>query len=276
MGKIINIPFVDPPRWQSSTLTPSQQLERLGRSGRFVGDFKEYNRDENLAHLLKGKRIAYVCPSPHLRGLNMGEYIDSHDLVIRVNQAYHMRENDWQDYGKRTDILINCLNIHKRRALGANMDFANSLKYLICSMVNVHTLPAVNQFLSRLEIPTHNVCDGYLFKIFEQVGTTCNTGLTGIITLLNYDIESLYVTGMSFFNMNNFGKIYNDTYHDEAAKNNNFTSTSNKMPSKSDLRIDIHQQGPQIEYFRKMLDHHYSKKLKVDDYLIKNFNLEEK
>ena len=62
----------------------------------------------------------------------------------------------------------------------------------------------------------------------------------GIVTLLNYDVKSLYVTGMSFYNMNTFGKVYNDTYHDEAAKNKNFRQTENKQPSQSDLRMDIH------------------------------------
>ena len=265
MDKIIGIPIREtPPQWQSSTRTPSQQIDC----------FADYNFDANLSKLLANKSIAYVCPSPHLKGLHMGEYIDSHDLVVRVNQAYHMREDDWKDYGKRTDISINCLNIHKRIALGKDMEFINSLKYIVCPMVNVHTLPQVNKFLAQLNIPTHNVNDGYLFKIFEEVGTTCNTGLMGIITLLNYEIKNLYITGMTFFNMNQFGKVYNDTYHDEAALNNNFTANANRMPSKADLRMDIHEQGPQIEYFKKILNHHYLKKLTVDDYLIENFNLE--
>jgi len=271
MDKIIKIPIIDnPPPWNSSPPPPHQQLKNIASLG-LPGDFKDYNYDSSLEKILRGKKIAYVCPSPHLKGLGMGSFIDSHDLVVRVNLAYHQPESDWKDYGKRTDIVVNCLNIHKRTALHANMDFTNSLKYIICPMVNAHTLPAVVNFLSQLKIPNHNVCDGYLYKIFEQVGTTCNTGLTGIITLLNYDVESIYLTGMTFFNMNKFGKIYNDTYHDEAAKNNNFKITANKKPNISDLRIDIHQQQPQIDYFKKILKFHYPNRLKIDDYLQKNF-----
>jgi len=276
MDDIIKIPITNnPPTWNSSPPPPIQQLKTIGSLG-LVDGFRDYNRCTTLTRFLKGKRIAYVCPSPHLKGLGMGNFIDSHDLVVRVNLAYHQPEDDWKDYGRRTDIVMNCLNIHKRKALHSNMSFANSLKFIICPMVNAHTSPAVNFFLSQLKIPTHNVCDGYLYKIFEQVGTTCNTGLTGIITLLNYDVESIYLTGMTFFNMNKFGNIYNDTYHDEAARNNNFKDTSNKQPSISDLRIDIHQQQPQIDYFRKILQTHYPNRLKVDKYLIENFNLKRK
>lgn len=271
MNSIINIPISNkPPEWKSSSPTPSHHIDYIHPS---IKEFKDYNYNTELADLIDKKRIAYVAPSPHLKGLKMGEYIDSHDLVVRINQAYDVPEQDWEDYGRRTDISMDCLNILKRNALKKNMSFANSLKFIVCPMINMHTLSQVNEFLETLEIPTHNVCDGYLLKLFEQVGTICNTGLGGIVTLLNYNIKSLYVTGMSFYNMNAFGKVYKDTYHDEAAKNKNFRHTENKQPSQSDLRMDIHNQENQINYFAKILKHHYPNKLLVDNYLIENFNL---
>lgn len=275
VNNIIGIPMrEEPPPWQSSTPLPEIQLADLGRrDSSFVNGYRNYNYDKNLASFLRGKRIAYVCPSPHLRGQKMGSYIDSFDLVVRVNQAFDTPKEDWEDYGRRTDVLMNCLNINKIRALNNNLQFARSLKYIICPMVSMWDIGRVHKFLNLIGQPWHNVCDGYLFKVFREVGTTCNTGFMGIITLLNYEIDSIYVTGMTFFNMNKFGKIYNNKYHDEAAKNNNFKETQNKHPSISDLRIDIHQQQPQIDYFTKILDVHYPNRLKVDDYLIKNFNL---
>jgi len=276
VNEIIGIPMSKkPPPWQSSTPLPEWQLADLGRrSPFFVDGYRDYNYDENLASYLSGKRIAYVCPSPHLRGQKMGAYIDSFDIVVRVNQAYDVPEKDWQDYGKRTDLLMNCLNINKIRALGSNLEFARSLDYIVCPMVSMWDVGRVHKFLNIVGRPWHNVCDGYLFKVFREVGTTCNTGLMGIITLLNYDIEEVYVTGMTFFNMNKFGKVYNNTYHDEAAKNNNFKATDNKEPSIADLRIDIHQQQPQINYFKRMLDYHHPGKLLVDNYLQENFKLQ--
>tara|TARA_B100001123_G_scaffold448651_1_gene610738 strand:+ start:3119 stop:3994 length:876 start_codon:yes stop_codon:yes gene_type:complete len=258
-------------RWKSSTPTPEIQLRDLGLRGPFVNSFKDYARDEELANLVKNKKIAYVCPSPHLKGMKMGEYIDSHDLVVRVNQAYHMPQEDWEDYGKRTDILMNCLNINKINALRNDMEFARSLKYIVCPMVSMWDIQRVDNFLDEIGAPWHNVCDGYLFKVFKEVGTTCNTGLMGIITLLNYDVKELYVTGMTFFNMNTFGQVYYDKYHQEAMKNNNFGEESNSVPNFSDLRIDIHQQVPQINYFHKMVYFHHGKRLLLDDYLQENF-----
>tara|TARA_Y100000389_G_C17467150_1_gene526675 strand:- start:2978 stop:3826 length:849 start_codon:yes stop_codon:yes gene_type:complete len=273
---IIGIPVShNLPPWQSSTLPPEYQLSDLGRRGSFVDGFRDYNYDQDLADFIKGKRIAYICPSPHLRGKKLGAWIDSHDLVVRVNQSFHMTEDLWEDYGKRTDILMNCMNIHKMNALYENMEFAKSLQYIVCPMVSMWDIGRVNTFLDDIGVPWHNVCDGYLFKVFRQVGTTCNTGLMGIMTLLNYDIKEVFVGGMSFFNMNKFGKIYFDKYHDEAAANSSIRDTADKIPNIADLRIDIHQQQPQIDYFAKILNVHYPDKLKVDDYLIQNFNLQE-
>jgi hypothetical protein len=277
---IIGIPFSEEtPQWQSSTPLPEHQLSGLARHSavedlplEFQG-FHDYNYDENFAKLIDGKRIAYVCPSPHLVGKKMGKLIDSYDLVVRINQAYEMPEELWEDYGSRTDILMNCLNIKKIRALREGMDFARSLKYIVCPMVSMWDVQRVHDFLDEIGTPWHNVNDGYLFKIFKEVGTTCNTGLTGLITMLNYDVKELFVTGMTFFNMNTFGKVYYDKYHDEAAKNNNFRQTKDKTPSIEELRIDIHQQEPQIHYFNKILLHYYKKPVTLDEYLENNFNL---
>jgi len=271
--EIINIPLSNSaPPWQSSTPLPESQLADLGRRGNFIDKFEDYEIDNSLAELVSGKRIAYVCPSPHLKGMKMGEYIDSFDLVVRVNQAFHMQEENWEDYGKRTDILMNCLNCNKIAALKNNMSFAKDMKYIVCPMVSMWDIQRVHDFLDTTGVPWHNVSDGYLFKIFKEVGTTCNTGLTGIITLLNYDIKELYLTGMTFFNMNKFGQIYYDKYHNEAMTNNNFREDSDKVPNFADLRIDIHQQQPQINYFHKMVYFHYGKKMTLDKYLTENFN----
>jgi len=270
-----------PPVWQSSNLAPEVQLRQLqlvtkARPDRdsLVDWFRDYNRDEELAKLVKGKKIAYVCPSPHLKGKKMGKLIDSYDLVVRINQSYHMPEEDWEDYGSRTDILMNCLNINKIDALRDGLDFARSLKYIICPMVSMWDIGRVNNFLDEVGTPWHNVCDGYLFKVFKEVGTTCNSGLMGIITLLNYDIEELFVSGMTFFNMNTFGKVYYDNYHDEAAKYEAwFDVTFDKEPSMQNLRMDIHHQFPQIQYFNKIILKYKDTILKLDDYLKENFNL---
>ena len=239
----------------------------------FVDGFRDYEPDQQLSNLVKDKRIAYVCPSPHLQNQRMGYYIDSFDLVVRVNQNFAMPKNQWEDYGKRTDILMNCLNIKKLQALKENMDYVRSLQYIACPMVSMWDIARVDDFLKETGVPHQNICDGFLFKIFKEVGTTVNTGLTGLMTLLHYEPKEIYVTGMTFFNMNTFGKVYYNEYHDHAVKHENFSNTVERKPDIGELRMDIHAQMPQIKYFRKLLSKYYGNPLYVDSYLRDNFNL---
>jgi len=260
----------DLPPWMSSPAHPDVQLQINEKHGQ-ISQYEDYRLEPDLLELVKGKRIAYVCPSPHLQGQGMGELIDSYDLVARVNQGFTPTEETWADYGKRVDVLVNCLNIHKLRALHANPEYVRALKYLLAPQVSVWDTPRVDKFLGETGVPHQNVSDGYLFKIFKEVGTTVNTGLAGIITLLNYPIEELYITGMTFFNMNSMGRIYHDEYHDQAVRFGNFRDTTNKEPSVAELRMDIHAQQPQIDYFRKVVSQHYPNPMTLDDYLVENF-----
>jgi len=193
---------------------------------------------------------------------------------VRINQAYHMPEDKWEDYGKRTDVLMSCLNILKINALKKNLDFIKSLKFLIGANVLMWDFPRVYTFFKDYvtPVPWHATSDNYLFKIYNQIGTIGNTGLNSIIVLLNYDIKSLFVTGMTFYNMNKFGNIYESEYQKEASRNNNFRIDSNGLPDQRDLRFDIHAQLPQIEYFKKILKQHYKKRLFIDNYLKNSYH----
>lgn len=252
MKNIVGIPILKNfPDWESSSPNPSIILNSKNHS--------QYICNKKFSSFLKDKKVAYVCPSPHLKGLSMGNLIDSHDLVIRVNQSFDIPESHWDDYGKRTDCLMGCLNIHQRNDLMKNIAFFKSLKFITCPMLNGHTINDVNSFLEQSNIPYYNVDENYLLTICQQVGTIVNTGLMGLITILNYDVKSIYLTGMSFYNMNSYGDFHG----------------IKKNVHINDVRTDIHKQQPQIDYFQKILKVHYPKKLKVDDYLIEKFNLKD-
>lgn len=109
-----------------------------------------------------------------------------------------MPEQLWEDYGKRTDILVNCLNFNKIRALQENMDFTKSVKYLIQPQLSMWDIKKAEKIIHEWGAPFHNVCDGYLFKVNKEIGTTTNTGLLGVITLLNYNIKSCILEDSPF------------------------------------------------------------------------------
>jgi hypothetical protein len=73
--------------------------------------------------------------------------------------------------------------------------------------------------------------------------------------------------------MNTLGNVYYDKYQSEACKHNNFKTNGDGTPNVIDLRIDIHHQQPQIDYFRKILSKHHGDILTTDEYIKENFNL---
>jgi hypothetical protein len=273
---IIGIPLAEnAPEWQCSSGTPEWQLADLGRRADYlVSEFKDYVKDPELEKLISGKRLAFIGPAPSLDGLGLGELFDSYDLVVRINTAYHMPEQFWEDYGKRTDILVNCLNFNKIRALQENMDFTKSVKYLIQPQLSMWDIKKAEKIIHEWGAPFHNVCDGYLFKVNKEIGTTTNTGLLGVITLLNYNIKELYIGGFTFFDMGSkSGEYYNKAHLSQTIKYDPVQVVDNKLTSASLRLDDLHLQEPQILYFGKILRKYYGTKIQVDEYLRQNFNL---
>lgn len=57
----------------------------------------------NFEELIYNKNIIFTCPSSILVNSKIGNYIDSFDTVIRINNFFNI--NNEIDFGKRIDIL---------------------------------------------------------------------------------------------------------------------------------------------------------------------------
>ena len=86
----------DYPEWESCAVNPDLYIE----------NYTDYTKDPVLKNILDGKRVAIVGPSAHLIGENLGDYIDSFDVVVRVGFLEEPSEKTAKDYGGRTDIII--------------------------------------------------------------------------------------------------------------------------------------------------------------------------
>lgn len=247
--------------WHSSSPTPKAQLKGQ--------EYIDYVKDLELAKLIEGKRIAFVGPSPHLTGNGKGSLIDSYDIIIRPGQMFEIPECKRMDIGSRTDIICHSFNGLERAEALNNIEFLSKLKYIICSMISGGEINEHNIFFPKLGAPVHNVDDRYLLKRWEEVGTTLNCGFAAILILLNYNIKELYVTGITFYNMGKFGKIYYDDYMDKVVKSNVMRGVQNRTASAKDARSDLHNQTQQIAYFRKLVKEN-PELITLDEYLTEN------
>ena len=62
-------------------------------------------RNQQLSQWLKNKKVIVVGPAPYLQGKNTGAWIDSHDVVVRMNHGWHLSAAQKKDYGSKVDIL---------------------------------------------------------------------------------------------------------------------------------------------------------------------------
>lgn len=249
--------------WYSITtqpLTPNHPIIKK------ESDFVEHTKIDDLAELIKGKRIALVCPGPNLVGSNDGELIDSYDVVIRVNQKFEMSDELKKDYGSRGDILIGSFNVNNVVECMRNMDYIKGFKRIICVMPSSPIIgghPTINFFnhLTSIGVKNTRLDDRYIYKEFYNVGTVPNSGLMAILMLMNYDFKELYITGLTFYNMGKFGDIYNDEYKKSVGRVADQNSHDHK----------IHQQPPQIKCLQD-LHKKYPELIKLDKYLTENLH----
>jgi len=150
-------------------------------------------------------------------------------------------------------------------------------------MVRAHETDIQKQWFDAIGVPVHNVPDhhikgdpddaeppfdynkgkpGYLF---DYLGTLPNTGFIGILTLLNYDIKSMYITGMTFYNMGGWdkaGKCYFDEWYNQLKHETYGLNESSHM----------HNPKNDIKHFRDILSvKKHRDKIVLDDYLMPYF-----
>jgi len=168
---------------------------------------------DDLKNLVKNKTVAIVGPSPHLVNTGLGEFIDSHDLVIRINEI--LPSGYFQDYGSKTDIVfLNLGNdwleitiemINKDiKALDDIKLFVNPRNSLDVSTKNRFKKdPNQNVFNNFKKLKVKNnffhIGNDKNKEFEDKVGTFPTTGLLTIMSILECEFTSLFVCGFSFY-----------------------------------------------------------------------------
>ncbi len=208
-----------------------------------------------MDNYLKGKRVALVGPAKSIEGSNNGAYIDSHDVVVRLN---HAKIGNPLDSGTRTDIIYYDGSYH---------DYGDTkLKYLVCSyppsewFFNERCLETCHvygyTYLNKHEIIDSDLYSNIKTSLNENNKSRPNTGLIAMVDLLNYDIDSLFITGLDFYRTS-YAKEHPD-YGDTDLER---ISEIFKIGDNG----DYHDIEGQFQYFLNNVA--TDKRLKVDDFL---------
>lgn len=154
--------------------------------------------------LFHNKNVILVGPANNLIGKEMGEFIDSFDLVCRLNDSYIISEDKVEDYGKRCDILLNTCNCELLCIINRYRKYLKECKLVINPTSSVHgqdyNITKKNVYQNyldiNLDIPFYQV-EGKFEK--NAIQNSLNTGMCTLDFLLNgTELKSLYICGFSF------------------------------------------------------------------------------
>jgi len=101
---------------------------------------------------IKDKNVVIVGPSPWLNNRNMGETIDSYDIVVRINQGIFLPKTNSKDYGSRTDIIYTSQRARDEYGMNFPPEY-NSVKFIaLLIQTKQPDFPAIKCFVCNAEL----------------------------------------------------------------------------------------------------------------------------
>ena len=194
---------------------------------------------EDFNTYISGKRVAVVGPAGYISEFKHKDLIESYDIVMRFNAVLPIHDNMIQYIGSRTDILCNGLDNDPLSCGKYNSKLWSELgvKWVLCPYwPHIHyQLKCAKNFTQHNNglIPTHFTDEQSFRKVNDAMNTRPNTGLLGVMYLLNNNIKEMFLTGFSFGKGKQYYSGYKEKYHDYSSP-----------------IVTLHNQQQQLTYFR--------------------------
>lgn len=197
---------------------------------------------------LKGKSICLVGPAPtidrgdKLENKKQADFIESHDVVVRLNKALPIPDSYKSFLGKRTDVLYNCMLPTPTNGGYLDIEFLKKeIDWLVSSV------PDISPFSSNISNFRYRNANSLNFSVSNvelflhaqsEMRTRPNTGVMAILDMLSCDIKSLYIMGMTFFKGGHLQKYRNHTPREVSIL---------------EVEYGAHRQEPQRKYIKNIL-----------------------
>jgi hypothetical protein len=167
----------------------------------------------NYSDFIKDKTVAIVGPAKYMENLSLGEEIDDHDLVVRINRSIETIDTYHDNIGSMADILYTCLIETAQNAGRLNVDELvgkYKVKYVcvppVSDMKGVSTQTQIHPMANpktvksiKKNIPFRVVDHEFHTSLAENVDCRPNTGFLAIYDLLRFQPKRLSIYGFSFY-----------------------------------------------------------------------------
>jgi hypothetical protein len=160
--------------------------------------------EQEFTDFVRGKTVIVVGPAAYLQGMGKGKWIDSFDMVVRINHAIPIVFPE--DYGSRIDILYHIMSHRGKNgktlvSRGEILSWKDAgLAWLVVRQSATSNRVRQVEHLINTVVPWscihHRFSDNVKRSIREKAP---NTGIMAIIHLLNAQVASLTVTGFDLY-----------------------------------------------------------------------------
>jgi hypothetical protein len=233
-----------------------------------------------MESFVKNKRIIIVGPSQSTLIHLTKEFVDSHDIVVRVNASPDTTLIHGEKIGYRCDILYHCLNEDIGSGGFINTELLKKLntKFLIHNpkIVNKKAIECIpdNVNINKINMLSKFLNIKMINPIFynnfsNKINTRPNTGFIAIFDLLRYNPKEIYITGYTF-SMDGYISGY---------KNDKLIERSKKIYKSDITKIDLpgfnskrHIKNNMVNFLKKSMKN--DKRIKVDNILKKILSLD--
>ncbi len=208
--------------------------------------------------VFKGKRVAVVGAADSAFEKENGDYIDSFDIIVRVNKAPHSWSPEKAKFiGSRTEVLFHSF-YENTDSGGGPIDFElyeqQGIKYIVNPNHNIKGLRThLNYFKRNLNNKTtYFLPRRFCEKMMVDFGITIPTvGYSALYTVLNSKCKEVFITGFTFFKTP-YANDYRDHLKDMKANENHLKKQG------------IHDPDLEFELFKKELHSGESQQICMD------------
>jgi len=198
--------------------------------------------------LLARKRVVLVCPSKSIESSVQGEFIDGHDIVVRLNNGYNLTPYQQTDFGSRTDLVYHYLSLQSENQTHYD------LQKIKDSGTKVIVIPPRQEkihfeiFLEKnqnIRLPFLRINDKVKMEMWDEIGCLAFCGIWAVIHLLKFPLTSLQIIGMNFFTTGHY------TGYDNRTEEQQISYAMNSEFDKRGIEKQ-HHITPQKELLRKL------------------------
>ncbi len=211
----------------------------------------------------KNKRIAIVGAADSVFDEKNGDFIDSYDIVIRINKAALLWDKEKSDYlGSKFTYLYHSFYENSYSG-GGPINFGEFEDLGVQKIIHPNSdfkglRTHLNFYKRHLKLKKTYVFPPVLYKKITKdlVGFQPTVGFSAIYSVLNSDFKELYLTGFTFFK-SPYVPGYRDEFRDKKANEEHIKKQG------------IHHPDKEFEVFKMLLQRSKNRRIILDSRLQK-------